>query len=421
LRATSHLQYALVLAALSFGLAAQAPAPAVTFRELAAEALRSSPEVMAAQKKYEAARQRPQRESALPDPMFSLGYSSVGNPLPGAGIGREPQANAGVTVSQELPYPGKLKLKGEMAAKEAQAVFAEYQSAQLQVLSKLKQAYRRLQFAYAGSAVLERNREVLNNLLKATEDRYATGLAPQQDVFQAQIQLNLLETKSVRLEQERRSREAEINSILNRAALTPLGKPEDLSPKPLTLTLDDLFAAARRDSPMLQRDQKMIERSETAVNMARKEYYPDITLNGGYYNMGSMGSMYELRAEVKVPLYFWRKQRAGVTEQALGLAQARRTYEATDQTLRYRIQDDFNVAQASQKLMGLYTQTLAPQANLAVESSLASYQAGKTEFPSVLGSFTMSLDYAMNYYEEALNYSLALARLEEMTGKPLGD
>jgi outer membrane protein, heavy metal efflux system len=421
LRATSHFRYALLLAALSFRLAAQAPAPAVTFRELAAEALRSSPEVMAAQKRYEAARQRPAQESALPDPMFSLGYSSVGNPLPGAGIGREPQANAGVMVSQELPYPGKLKLKGELATKEAQAAFAEYQSAQLQVISSLKQAYRRLQFSYSGSAVLERNREVLSNLLKATEDRYATGLAPQQDVFQAQIQLNLLETRSVRLEQERRSREAEINSILNRAALTPLGKPEDLSPKPLALTLDDLFAAARRNSPMLQRDQKMIERSETAVNMARKDYYPDVTLNGGYYTMGSMGSMYEVRAEVKVPLYFWRKQRAGVTEQALGLAQARRTYEATDQTLRYRIQDDFNMAQASQKLMSLYMRTLAPQANLRVESSLASYQSGKTEFPSVLGSFTMSLDYAMNYYEEALNYSLALARLEEMTGEPLGD
>jgi outer membrane protein, heavy metal efflux system len=421
LRATSHLRYTLVLAALSFRLTAQAPATAVIFRELAAEALRSSPEVMAAQKRYEAARQRPAQESALPDPMFSLGYSSVGNPLPGAGIGREPQANAGVMVSQELTYPGKLKLKGEMAAKEAQAAFAEYQSAQLQVISKLKQAYRRLQFSYAGFAVLERNREVLSNLLKATENRYATGLAPQQDVFQAQIQLNLLEARLVKLEQERRSREAEISSILNRAALTPLGKPEDLSPKPLALMLDDLFAAARRNSPMLQRDRKMIERFESAVNIARKDYYPDVTLNGGYYNMGSMGSMYEVRADVKVPLYFWRKQRAGVTEQALGLAQARRTYEATDQTLRYRIQDDFNLAQASQKLMSLYMQTLAPQANLAVESSLASYQSGKTEFPSVLGSFTMSLDYAMNYYEEALNYSLALARLEEMTGEPLGD
>src|SRR5579885_2525280 len=107
---------------------AQTPETRVSLPDLISEALRNNREVVAAQKKYEAARQRPTQESSLPDPMMSLGYNSVGNPLPGAGLGREPVANAGLMFSQELPYPGKLKLKGEMAAKEAQAEFEQYQS-----------------------------------------------------------------------------------------------------------------------------------------------------------------------------------------------------------------------------------------------------------------------------------------------------
>jgi outer membrane protein TolC len=401
--------------------AAQTPDARVSLRDLTSVAIENNPEIVAAQKKYEAARQRPTQESSLPDPMISVGYNSVGNPLPGAGLGSQVLANVGVMVSQEVPFPGKLKLKGDMASKEAQAEFQQYQAVQLAVVSRLKQAYYRLQYTYAAADLLVRDRDLLEKLLKVTEDRYSVGRAMQQDVFKAQIQLSILETRLVKLEQERRSRRAEIDSILNRAVGTPVGRPEDVKPKELSATLEELLASARQNSPMLGRDQKMIERSDLAVNVARKEYYPDVTLNAGYYNMGSMPPMYEVRADFKVPIYSWRKQRAGVNEQVGTQSQARRTYEATDQSLRYRIQDDFLMAQASARLMKLYTQTVVPQGNLALESSLSTYETGSVDFLSVLSNFTVVLDYEMNYYDEALNYALALSRLEEMTGQPLTD
>ena len=410
-----------ILALMALSAAGQSPDTRVSLRDLTGEAIKNNPEIVAAQKKYEGARQRPTQESSLPDPMVSLGYNSVGNPLPGAGLGSQELADVGVMVSQEVPFPGKLKLKGEMASKEAQAEFQQYQAVQLGVVSRLKQAYYRLQYTYAASDLLTRDKDLLDKLLKVTEDRYSVGRAAQQDVFKAQTQLSILETRLVKVEQERRSREAEIDSILNRAARTPVGHPEDVKPQELTATLEELFAAARQKSPMLGRDQKMIERSELAVNMARKEYYPDVTLNAGYYNMGGMRPMYELRADFKVPIYFWRKQRAGVNEQVSNLSQVRRTYEATDQSLRYQIQDDFLMAQASARLMKLYRQNVVPQGNLALESSLATYETGTVDFLSVLSNFTMVLDYEMSYYDEALNYALALSRLEETTGQPLTD
>lgn len=177
-----RLRAILILALVTLSSVAQTPEKRVSLRELATEAIHNNPEVVAAQKKYEAARQRPTQESSLPDPMISLGYNSVGNPLPGAGLGRDVLANAGVMVSQEIPFPGKLKLKGEMAAKEAQAEFQQYQAVQLAVVSRLKQAYYRLQYTYAASDLLVRNRDLLDKLLKVTEDRYSVGKAAQQDV-----------------------------------------------------------------------------------------------------------------------------------------------------------------------------------------------------------------------------------------------
>ncbi len=136
--------------------------------DLVAEALRNNPEILAAQKRYEGARQRPTQASRLPDPMFSPGYASNGRPWPGALLGKEPTSNIGFMVSQEVPFPGKRKLRGDMARKEADADFELYQGTQLNVVSRLKQAYYRLHYAYAASDVLERNRELLRKLLRIT-------------------------------------------------------------------------------------------------------------------------------------------------------------------------------------------------------------------------------------------------------------
>ena len=400
---------------------AAAHSQGLKLKDLVSEALRQNPEIVAAQKGYEAARQRPSQESSLPDPMVSLGYVSVANPLPGAGLGSQVLSNLGVTYSQELPYPGKLKLRGEMASKDAEAAFQQYQAIELGVTSQLKQAYYRLQYAYAASDLLIRDRDLLNQLVSVTEVRYSAGKAAQQDVFKAQTQVSILETRLVKLEQERLRSEAEINRVLNRQPGTPVGRPDQEKPKELESTLEELYAAAAQNSPMLRREQKMIERSELAVNSARKEYYPDVTLSGGYFNQGSMPPMYQFQAGFKVPIYFWRKQRAGVSEQSSLLSQARRSYEATDQSIHYRIQDDYTMAKASSRLMKLYMQTVVPQGNLALESSLSAYETGGLDFLSVLSNFTTVLDYELNYYDEALNYALALSRLEEMTGQPLTD
>jgi outer membrane protein TolC len=391
-------------------------------RELEAllnEALQNNPEIVAAQKRYEAARQRPSQASSLPDPMFSPGYNSNGRPWPGAGLGMEPTSQIGFMVSQEFPLPGKRKLAGDIAVKEAEAEWQQYQQVQLSVVSRLKQAYYRRAFAFAAVDVIDRNLELLGKFLRITEARYAVGKAAQQDVLKAQTQISILETKKVQLEREKNARRAEINSLVNRSPGSPLPRPADLLPMPVPAKLEELYAAARENSPMLRRDEKMIQRAELAVNLARKEYYPDFTLNGGYYNMGGMPDMYMFRADFKIPLYFFRKQRAAVTEQAQTLAQSRRTYEATNQNLHFRIQDDYLMAQASEQLVRLYGQSVIPQASLTLESSLSSYETGAVDFLTVFMNYITVVEYEMNYYEELQNFYLALARLEEMTARPL--
>ena len=77
------------------------------------------------------------------------------------------------------------------------------------------------------------------------------------------------------------------------------------------------------------------------------------------------------------------------------------------------------MADTSARLMKLYGQTVIPQASLALESSLSSYETGTVDFLSVLTNYIMVVEYEMNYYEEMQSFYLALSRLEEMTALPL--
>jgi outer membrane protein TolC len=410
--------YGLLVATLvSASLRAQEPAR-MSLPDVVAEALARNPEITAAQRRYDAARQRPAQERSLPDPMVSAGYNASGNPLPGAGLGLEPTANIGVMVSQELPYPGKRDLRASIASRDADAERQLLEASRLSVVARVKQAYYRLAYAYAVGDVLTRNRDLLDTLLKVSENRYAVGQAAQQDVIKAQTQLSILELQLERVGQERATREGDLNALLNRPPATPSGRPWDLQLVAFDTTLESLVAAAAEHAPMLQRDRIMIDRSQIAVEAARKEYKPDFALSGGYYYMGAMPPMYEFRFNVAVPLQRTRRA-AAVAEQLSTVAAARSTYDSSRLTLQGRLQEDYQMASTSVRLAHLYRDTVLPQARLALESSMASYETGAVDFLSVLTNFGTVLEYEMTYFDELAAFHTAVSRIEEMTGSPM--
>jgi outer membrane protein TolC len=321
-------------------------------------------------------------------------------------------------VTQEIPYPGKLQLRAAVASREADAIHNEIDSARLSVVSRVKQAYFRLAYVDASRSVLDRNRQLLETLLKVSEARYGVGSAAQQDVFKGQAELTIVQLQDERLRQERQSREAELNALLNRDPGTPIGPVEELALVPFDVTADTLLAQARANAPMLQRERAMVSRAETAIDSARRDTRPDFALSGGYYNMGSMPAMYEFRFDVAIPLRRARRA-AAVKEQTIRLDEARQTLDATSRSLEARIQDDYRMAATSARLARLYRDTLLPQVRLALESSMASYQTGGVDFLSVLTNFSSVLDNEMRYFDELASFHAAASRIEEMTGAPL--
>lgn len=403
----------------SQGTAAQiAGSGTITLDALVAEALEKSPEILAARRKFDAATKRPSQVSTLPEPKFNLTNFGVGHPA--SALNRSEFAYVGIGVSQEFPFPGKLSLMRAMARKEADSERQIVLDAELRVISRLKQAYYDLYYNHKAIEIVEKNRDLLDKFTKIAEAKYRVGSGIQQDVLKAQVEISTLMQRLEMIGQQKGSLEAFINSLLNRPVSMELGKPAQVNKSELNRPLDELLRLARENAPRIRGRQELLDSNAFALNLARKEYMPDFGASFQYQKTGSFYPDYYMATfEVKVPLYFWRKQRLGVEEAATRLVQTRHEYQVTSQEISFGVKDQFLIAKTSERLLSMYEQGVIPQAAASLESGLAGYQTGKVDFLTLINNLTVLLNFEMDYYRELSNQQKAVARLEEFVGVKL--
>jgi outer membrane protein, heavy metal efflux system len=189
---------------------------------LVEEALLRNPNIQAARRRWEASQAIIPQVQSLPDPNLLLGYQRMPmlEPLEGPVYG----------FSQKFPFPGKLGLKGEVAARQADRIEQEYLATQLNVVARLKRQYWDLHFIHKGIEIVEKNKLLLMQFEKTANARYSVGKTAQQDVFRAQVEISRVLDRLAVLEQQKESLHAAINRILNRPADRPPWNPGRNSP-----------------------------------------------------------------------------------------------------------------------------------------------------------------------------------------------
>src|SRR6266849_4942842 len=132
--------------------------------ELLREAEQNNPQIQAARQGWQAAKQVPSQVSTPPDPQFTLQQFSVGSPRPFAGYTNSDFAYIGLGVSQQLPYPGKLKLRAEVANREAGAVKQHVEVVLRDEIETLKTTYFQLAYVQQTLGILHRDDALLQQI-----------------------------------------------------------------------------------------------------------------------------------------------------------------------------------------------------------------------------------------------------------------
>jgi cobalt-zinc-cadmium efflux system outer membrane protein len=392
----------------------------VKLDEIVKEALEKNPLLRAAYQEWQAVLERVPQAKSLPDPMVS--YSRFGSSIE-TRLG--PQRNK-ISLSQSIPFFGKLSLKGKIAERGASVLKEQYNRARAEVILEVKISYYTLYWLDNVIQISQEEKEVLKRLARIAQKKYETGQANQQDVLKAQLEMSKVEDKILGLNQARKAAASELNALLDRSPDSPVGMAKEPEIYPFGEDVETLYQLAEKERPEMRKARRIIEMNEESLKLAKKNYYPDFKIMFDYVDIGggTTGQIEDGRdswmGSVGINIPIWRgKLHAAEAEAALHLKASQEKYaEVKNETLS-RVRTLHFEAETAKDQISLYKYSLLPQAEQAFKASEVSYLAGKVDFLNLLDSERMVLMVKTGYHKAISDYGRSLARLERAVGKEL--
>jgi outer membrane protein TolC len=382
------------------------------------EALDKNPEAQSALHTIKALQRRVPQAEALPDPIASVGWA--GNLAPFSTMAGDPSSYRGVTLSEQFPYPGKLKLQGAIAGKDVEAAQVSYEAIRRRITAEVKAVY--YDYFYFDKAIeaTNSNKDLIEKISKIAEAQYRVGKAMQPDVLRSQVEISLLLEKRIVLEQQKATAQARINAYLQRSPESPLPPAQEVLPEAIHSTIDELYALVAENDTAVQGDGKMVERGRLGVALAERQSRPDFGVSYMVQQRTDQATMNGLTFSVNIPVFYKTKQRQAVAEATENLLSAEKTRDGRLNEVRFELKQQYLAAKAGEQLLSLYSKGVVPQTSMALQSSMAAYETGKADFVSLMANFTTLLSYETDYYRQLADYETAIARMESLTGTAVG-
>lgn len=392
----------------------------VSLQDLLKEAEQNNPQIRAARQAWQSAEQVPQQVSTLPDPQAVVQEFSVGSPRPFAGYTNSNFAYIGLGVSQDLPYPGKLKLKGEIAQQDAGVAEQQYESIRRSVLASIKVIYFQLAYLSKTLGILESDGQLLQQVEQAADARYRAGMGNQQDVLQAQLEQTKLLSEITMHHLEVAKAQAGIKQLLNRPQTSPNIEASEILETPLPQTFDELLAAAQKQNPQISGAQDIVDRQKLQVNLAHKDFRPDFNLQYMLQRTDpeQYRAYYMLTLGVSLPIHR-AKLHAQLAQAEADLSRSRSDLDAQSEEVASELRVAYDTAQKTAELLNIYRDGLNPQARAGFQAGIAAYQNNRQDFQAVLTAFLDVLHLDEQYWQNLSERETALARIEELTGLSL--
>jgi cobalt-zinc-cadmium efflux system outer membrane protein len=387
-------------------------------QELVQEVERSNPEIAASLHAWQAATNIPKQVSALPETEITVQQFSVGSPRPFAGYSNSDFAYVGIGASQDLPYPGKRRLRSEVAEREADSIHAQSDAVRRQAVETLKLVYFQLAYLQQTLPVLEQNDQLLSQIEQAAAARYRAGLGNQQDVLRAQLQHTKILREIAMHHQQEEQLEAQLKQVLNRSQTSPDIVADALSQTSLKYTDAELLDGVRDQNSDVRARAQMVHRQESQVELSHKEFRPDFNVSYTYEHTADQFRDY-YAASFGIRLPNRGRQSAALAEATQNEERAKQELQAEMQRVQSEVEQQYVLVRRSEDQIKIYAEGLIPQSEATLQAGLAAYQSNRQDFGSLLSSFQDVLNSNLEYQSELLDHESALARLERLTGVSL--
>lgn len=378
--------------------------------QLVSAVLAANPQLEVVQAIWQATASRIEQESALDDPMLvhSIAPQTLGNQQTGFSQSTE--------ISQKIPWPGKLRLRGQAAGFEADAAHENIAALRLLLSSTAKSLFADWYYIHRAIEVNLINQALLAEFRSIAINRYSTGLVSKQDALHAEVEIALLEHQAIVLERERRTILARIDTLLNRLPDESIPVPSKL---PEISSLPDvkvLHNNALQARPELKELAARIQASKTQTELAKRAFYPDLNLSAGYNSFWDKNEQrFILGVGINLPLD-QGKRHAAESEARARMKQAE--WNNIDQIAKIReeVQIAYERTKESMHVFQLFQSQLLPLADETLDAAIADYQAGRGDFLTLISSEKNRMQTQLQTEQALADTHRHLAELERAVG-----
>ncbi len=380
-------------------------------------ALSQNPAIQAARKKMEAFAHQVPVAASLPDPMLNV-TAQPEQVQTAAG-----QQEVIVAANQKFLLFGKLDTRASVAEAQTNVGRAQLAAVELATVAQVKRAYYELYFIQQAISVTEADQRLLVEIREVANTRYKAGRTSQQDVLRADLEVSNVENELIQLRQQLASGQARLARLLHIAPQTQVAAlanlPIEQAPRDLEL-LQQQAVAAR---PELHAQLAAVRRDRSAVNLARLDYKPDVTLGLSWIDVADTGisavtngrDSFLLSAGVNLPVYRKRLDSSIRSAEAKVVSTTREYDVLRDGTLE-EVTDLFAQARSQEDLLVLFREDILPKARQTLEVSNQAYNVGEIDFLQLIDNWRQLLRYEINYHRLEASLRQTLAELERVVG-----
>jgi outer membrane protein TolC len=384
---------------------------------LIADARQNNAAIKAAESAVQTSQYMPKQVSALPDTEVMVQSFTVGSPRPFAGYSNSDFAYIGFGASQEIPYPGKRALRANVAQHEIAISRAQEDAVTWDVLTRLKLAYFQLAASQQLVTVLEKNRQLADEIEQAAEIRYRVGQGTQQDVLRAQLERTKLLNEISMQRRESTQAQLVLKALLNRTHESSDIEPEPLSSRRIPEAAA-LYEKLRQNNRELQVSAEQVSQSRAAAALAKREQKPDFGVQYMWqHTADNFRDYYMGTFSIKLPNR--SRVRAAEAESRAKVSQAEAEKESRLKQMESDLGEQLTIVQTSEQQLTVYDQGLIPQSESALNAGLAGYRAGKQDYQGLLGSYNDTLRLAMDRERTLAEHEAAIAQIERLIGEEL--
>jgi cobalt-zinc-cadmium efflux system outer membrane protein len=396
-------------------------------RELVRDSLERNPALATSIAVARASLHQAPQAQALPDPVVGVtGYLSS----PETRVG--PQRLM-ATLSQRLPWKGKRRLRQEAAMRRSEALVSDVSARRLDLVTEVRRLSLEIAYLDAYRSVVETDRETLIHYEQLARARYASGSGIEQGVIKIQAEITKDDNRLLEIATRRATLVAELNALRDRPQESPVpeialpGRTRTAPPVPI------VRARALEARPELDAAGAELARADTMVEIARREYKPDVTLGATYGLVTARSDLapgitvpndgkdvFGLSVSVNLPIKRGRLD-AGLeeaTEQRLAAVEHRRDVSASVDRAVGELVERLRL---SGEQVGLFERVLLIQAEQSLRSAESGYAAGNLNSLDLLDAERVLLEVRTGIERARADHAIALARLEGAIGAPLED